>query len=118
MKLNFITFMIRDIEKSITFYQELAGLRVMNRFNPGMGEIVFLANAEGETMLELIQFDTAEKVLTKGMVISFSVHDNLSDLRTHAIQLGYDPSEIISGGAKPDHFTVSDPDGITVEFSI
>ena len=118
MKLSYITFMVRDIEKSLTFYQSLVGLQVLKRFNPGMGEIAFLANKEGETMLELIQFDEAEKVLTKGMVISFSAGNSLIELREKAVNLGYSASEIIDHAPKPKHFTVPDPDGIIVEFSI
>lgn len=118
MKTNYLTFMIKDIEKSIAFYQELAGLRILKRFNPGRGEIAFLGNAEGETMLELIQFDDAEKVQIKGMVMSFVCADDLSELRTKAESLGYCPSPLISEGKKPMHFTVPDPDGILVEFSM
>ena len=116
MKLNFITLMVRDIEKSVAFYQELAGLEVLNRLSLKAGEIVFLANRNGETMLELVQFDGGEKVSTKGMVISFSAGENLVELREKAVGLGYFPSAIIIGGPKPNHFTISDPDGITVEF--
>ena len=53
MKLGYITVMVRDLERSLTFYQELAQLQVMRRFRPGPGEIAFLANGAGETMLEL-----------------------------------------------------------------
>lgn len=118
MKLNYITFMVRDIEKSVAFYQELAGLHVMNRMSPGPGEIAFLANEKGETMLELIEFEGVEKVITKGMVMSFSAKDELEELREKAITLGYSPSEIITRGPKPAHFTVADPDGIIVEFGV
>lgn len=116
MKLNYITFMVKDIEKSVAFYQELAGLSVMNRMSPGAGEIAFLANDKGETMLELIEFEGAEKVSTKGMVMSFSAKSELEELREKAISLGYSPSEIITRGPKPKHFTVADPDEIIVEF--
>ena len=118
MKLNFITFMVRDINKSVVFYQEMADLQIMNRMNPGAGEIVFMANAQGETMLELIEFEGVEKVVTKGMVMSFSVSCELEKLRKKAVALGYDPSEVIERGPKPKHFTVTDPDGIVVEFSV
>lgn len=118
MKLNYITLMIRDIEKSIAFYQDLAGLHVKKRFNPGMGEIAFLANEEGETMLELIQFDNALKVETQGLVMSFLAGGELQKVRMRATELGYHPTEIIAEGAKPAHFTVPDPDGIIVEFSV
>ena len=116
MKLNFITFMVRDIKKSVDFYQELAGLQVMNRISPGAGEIVFLANEKGETMLELIEFEGVEKVITKGMVMSFSAKGELEELREKALILGCSPSKIIAEDPKPKHFTVADPDGIIVEF--
>lgn len=116
MKLNFITFMVRNIEKSVAFYQELAGLQIINRISPAAGEIVFLANEKGETMIELIEFEGAEKVTAKGMVMSFSAKGELEELRDKAFDLGYSPSEIIEKGPKPKHFTVADPDGIIIEF--
>lgn len=118
MKLNYLTFMVRDIKKSIAFYQDLAGLKIINRIDTDAGEIAFLANEKGETMIELIEFVGVEKVTTKGMVMSFAVEGELDALREKAIELGYSPSEIISMDPKPKHFTVADPDGIVVEFSL
>ena len=118
MKLNYITIMVRNIKKSLAFYQELADLKAVNSISLEDGEIVFLANVKGETMIELIEFKDAEKVSTKGMVMSFLVENNLEKLREKASSLGYRPSEIIELGQKPKHFTVEDPDGIVVEFSV
>lgn len=118
MKLGFITIMVRDLEKSVLFYEKLAGLKVVNRFNPGMGEIVFMANGNDEMMIELICFENTPKVETKGMVLSFAADEELETLRKKAIDLGYEPTEIIEMGPKPKHFKVNDPDGITVEFGI
>ena len=118
MRLNYITFMVRNVIKSVNFYQDLAGLKVMNSIKTEAGEIVFLANEKGETMLELIEFVGVEKVTTKGMVMSFAVESELDVLREKATKLGYSPSEIISMEPKPRHFTVADPDGIIVEFSV
>ena len=118
MKLNFITFMVRDIEKSIAFYQGLAGLQVVNRISPPAGEIAFLANEKGGTMLEFIAFEGTEKVSTKGMAMNFSADIELGELRDKAISLGYSPSEIFAGGPKPKHFKVADPDGTIVEFGV
>lgn len=118
MKLNFITFMVRDIDKSLAFYQELADLQTVRRISLEQGEIAFLANGEGETMLELIEFAGAEKVKATGMVLSFSAQGELEPLREKALALGYSPSAIIEQGPKPRHFTVADPDGIIVEFGI
>jgi lactoylglutathione lyase len=108
----------RGIEQSVAFYKELVGLQEMNRISLEAGEIVFLANSKGETMIELIEFDGVEKVETKGMVMSYLADTELEELREKAIQLGYTPSEIIDKGPKPKYFTITDPDGIVVEFSI
>ncbi len=118
MKLNFITFLVRDIEKSVRFYTELAGLQVVNRITPKAGEIVFLANEQGETMLEFIAVEDAVKVSVKGMAMSFTVNDELETVREKAIALGYSPSEVREIGPKPKYFMVMDPDGIPVEFSV
>ncbi|NLG56865.1 MAG: VOC family protein [Clostridiales bacterium] len=116
MKLNYITFLVRDIKKAVSFYQNLAGLQTMDRLDLEAGEIVFLANAKGETMLELVGFEGAEKVMATGMVISFLAEGDLKALREKALALGYSPSDIITKAPKPKHFTVADPDGLVVEF--
>lgn len=117
MKINYITIMVRDIEKSLDFYTKVAGLKVVRRFNPGQGEIAFVSDKEGDTMLELIQFDNSPKVSAEGLVMSFLAEDKLEVIREKLISLGYSPSEIKRVAPKPAHFTVSDPDNIMVEFS-
>ena len=116
MKLNYITFMVRDIEKTIAFYQTLAGLKIIRRFNPGLGEIAFMA--DGETELEFIQFPDVPKVQATGMTLSFKVEGDLSELWKQAASMGYEPSEIVNQPPKPLHFNVFDPDGIDVEFGL
>lgn len=116
MKLNFITIMVRDMAKSLIFYGELAGLKIVNHMDMEKGKIVFVANSREETMLELIEFKDQEKVQAKGMVMSYLVKEPLEEIREKAIKLGYLPSAIIEQGQKPKHFTVEDPDGIAVEF--
>ena len=117
MKLNYITIMVRDLEKSLDFYCGLISIKILRELKPPQGRIVFAADGEGDTMLELIQFDQAEKVRAEGMVISFLSKEPLEKLREKAIEMGYQPSDILSQPPKPPHFTVADPDGLTVEIS-
>ena len=117
MKLNFITLYVRNLAASEAFYTELAGLSVQRRLQPKGLEITFLGNVEGETSLELIQ-GAPEPVSAQGLVLSFRAPEPLALTRRKAVELGYEPSEIQSGGPKPDSFTVKDPDGITVEFGV
>ena len=49
MKLNYITIMVRSMEKSLKFYQELVGLETVKHMTLERGEIVFLANGKEET---------------------------------------------------------------------
>ncbi|MCX4267832.1 MAG: VOC family protein [Lachnospiraceae bacterium] len=118
MKLNFITLMVRDIEKSVEFYQELVGMQLINQINLEIGKIRFMANEKGETMLELVEINEGEKTEIKGMVMSYLATPSLEAVRERAISLGYTPSKIINHAPKPKHFTVNDPDGIKVEFTL
>lgn len=117
MKLNYITIMVRSMEKSLKFYQGLVGLETVKHMTLERGEIVFLANGKEETKLELIEFKDREKVETKGMVMSYQAKESLEKLREKAIMLGGVPSDIVKQGPKPRYFTVKDPDGIVVEFT-
>ncbi len=117
MKLNYITIMVRDITKTVEFYEKLAGLKIVRRFNPGMGEIVFMADAEGDTNLEFVQFDNAPKVQATGLTMSFKVEGALEDVLEKAKEMGYKPTDIINMPPKPAHFKLMDPDDIEVEFS-
>lgn len=117
MKLNYITIMVRDIEKSLDFYCGLISLKRIKELNPPQGKIVFLADRQGDTMLELIQFEQAEKVTSTGMVFSFPANKPLTELKEQADAMGYHTSDIISEPPKPTHFTVTDPDGLIIEIS-
>ncbi|MDF9823978.1 catechol 2,3-dioxygenase-like lactoylglutathione lyase family enzyme [Breznakia sp. PF5-3] len=116
MKLKHITFSVPDIEKSITFYTELVNLTIQFRLSPPIGEICFLANDKGETMLEFIQFKQGAPFKSEGMVLAFKHDGDLKTLREKAISLGYIPSEIHSTGPMPTNFKITDPAGIMVEF--
>ena len=113
MKLDYITIMVKDIEKSMMFYEQMVGLKVIRTMHPGNGKIVFI----DDTMLELIQFEDAETVSVKGMVMSYTSDIPLEALRKKACELGYSPTEIIHQGPKPKYFRVCDPDGVCIEFS-
>lgn len=117
MKLNYITIMVRNIEKSLNFYCSLLSLKPIKELNPPQGRIVFLADRQGDTMLELIQFEQTEKVTSTGMVFSFIADKPLTELKEQAQAMGYHTSDILSQPPKPAHFTLPDPDGLIIEIS-
>ena len=118
MKLNFLTFFIKDIDKTIEFYEELAGLKVERRFNPGIGEIIFMGNGGDDTKLEFIK-PTVPGLGYKqgsGMTMCFYCDGDLEELRVKTVAIGYNPSDINDKGPEPTNFKVLDPNGILVEF--
>lgn len=117
MKMNYITIMVRDLERSLELYCGLLSLKPVRELNPPQGRIVFLADRQGDTMLELIQFDGAGKVAASGIVFSFLADRPLAELKGQAESMGFRASEIESNPPKPAHFTITDPDGLVVEIS-
>lgn len=56
MKFCWTTINVKNMEESLSFYQEVAGLALNRRLNPIPGtEIAFLSSGEGETEVELIR---------------------------------------------------------------
>ncbi|MCQ2440104.1 MAG: VOC family protein [Oscillospiraceae bacterium] len=115
MKLNYITIQVTDLEKSLRFYKDVLQLTEQRRFPTNGGEICFVANAAGETQLELIQMAGWEKVQVRSLIMSFTAAGELAAERERVAALGYEPSELLQHGAKPPYFTVADPDGMLVE---
>ncbi len=113
----FLTFMVRDLQKSVQFYRDVAGLHIVRQFNAGPGEIVFMANAENETMVELIDFPNAPKIETKNMVMCFTAEEPLEELKTRIESMGYSTTDILNAPPQPRNFKVADPDGVTIEIS-
>ena len=117
MKMQYITIMVRDINRSLPFYQDLVGLNIAKRFNPGNCEIAFLENNPGETMVELVQLE-GRGATVEGLVISFHAGEALDTIWEKARAMGYAPTEIYDNGPKPRYFHVADPDGVMIEFVV
>jgi len=104
---------VRDIEKSIRFYTETAGLTVARRFSEPGAELAFLGG--GETLLELIQGKN-EPYTGGGVSVGFSV-ENLEEkmefLRQNGVGIHSGP---FSPSPRTRFFFVSDPDGMLVQF--
>lgn len=118
MKIEFITFMVSDLNKTVAFYQEFAGLGVTRRFNAGPFEIAFMADSPDGTALEFVFSETAPKIQSAGMTIDFLAKSDLESLRERLLNAGYGPTEIVDSPPKPAHFSVEDPNGINVEFTL
>ena len=115
MKLLHITITTQDIEKSAEFYREIAGLKVERANNGAPFKIVFLANSQGETAVELVENKSAPKY-ENAPSIGFHVGD-VKAYREQLIEKGFAPTPIVSPVPNVEFFYVEDPNGIKVQFS-
>lgn len=116
MKFCWSTLMVRDLEESLRFYQEIIGLRLARRFPAGPGrEIAFLG--EGDTQIELIR-DEAHPEVKVGEDISWGFEvDSLDECMAFVQEQGI---AIQSGPFQPNphtrFFYIYDPNGLRIQF--
>jgi catechol 2,3-dioxygenase-like lactoylglutathione lyase family enzyme len=132
-------FTVSDIERSVAFYRDVLGMRLVRRqtgsapylsqvtgFEGVRLEIALLQPADGGSMLELLQYVSHPAPATDRATnrpgnghLCFKVddlHAACSELRRRGVTLFSEPTEITAGshaGGKAVY--VRDPDGFTVE---
>lgn len=108
------TITVSDLDASIAFYRDIAGLPLQRRFDAGPDtQIAFLGS--GETQIELIH-NGSEAAACSGISLGFtvdSVDEMIAFLRDKGIP-------ILSGPISPNphirFFHIQDPDGLRIQF--
>lgn len=114
MRYAHTTIIVSDIEKSIQFYEEVAGLTIRNKFSAGSKTLAFLSDKDGDTQIELIQ-DENEKIYSgSGISIGFEV-ENVEEYMEKLNSIGYQTTDIISPNPKTKFFYVNDQDGLKIQ---
>ena len=75
MRYAHTTIIVSDIEKSIQFYEEVAGLTIRNKFSAGSKTLAFLSDKDGDTQIELIQDENEKTYSGSGISIGFEVEN-------------------------------------------
>lgn len=115
MKMAHVSIFSKWMDESVAFYQDIVGLTVQRdmRDNP-LHPIVFLANAAGETCVEIIgEPDNAFQ--GSGISMGF-VTDDAEAKRTELEEKGYHPGPMISPGPGTKFFFIQDPNGVGIQF--
>jgi lactoylglutathione lyase len=116
MKFCWSTLVVKDLEESLKFYQEIVGLEISRRFKAGPGmEIAFLG--DGDTKVELIcDGSGADPVVGKDISWGFevvSLDETLAMVKDKGL-------EIQGGPFQPNphtkFFYVLDPNGFKIQF--
>lgn len=118
MKFLWTTIYVKNLDESIAFYTEMAGLQVQRRFPaaPGM-EIAFLGNGiANETQVELIADGKNNAVnFSESISIGFavdSVDAMLDTVKRKNIPVHSGPFE--TPGFK--YFCIKDPNGLVIQY--
>lgn len=114
MHIKHITLMVRDLEKSIEFYETITELKISRRFEAGPAELAFLTNGNGETEIELVCRPQGQKFEGKGMFICFET-DKLDEMHQLAQAKDLNPSAIQNPDDDTRYFYVYDPDGVSIQ---
>jgi lactoylglutathione lyase len=114
MKYSYSTLLVKDMDASLRFYQDVLGLEVVSRFNAMAGlEIAFLAT--GETQIELV-CNAESHNASVGDAVSWgfeveSLDDALAMVKEKHIPVLSGP--FIHPNVK--YFFIQDPDGLKIE---
>ena len=116
MKFCWTTLMVKNMDESLKFYQEIVGLNINRRFSAGEGmEIAFLGDEE--TKVELICNTAIEKV-EFGQAISLGFEVNSVDEMIKFVK--QKNIAVQSGPFQPNphtkFFYVIDPNGLNLQF--
>ena len=116
MNFCWVTINVKDMEQSLSFYQEIIGLDIDRRLNPMPGtEIVFLGS--GETKVELIR---NEKNNDPRYGTDISLGFTVDSIDTCMELLASKGVPIQSGPFQPNPMIrfvyVLDPDGVKIQF--
>lgn len=114
MKMEHVTILTSKFEEEIKFYEDYCGLKTVRDMRPH-ADLVFLANGEGETRVEIIRNPEAKDSGSSFISIGFGTDDVVS-LRENYIECGLDATDIISPNPHVKFFYVKDPAGVRVQF--
>lgn len=114
MKFVWCTLMVRDLDKSVKFYEDVIGLNVNSRVVAGQGlEIAFLG--DGEVQIELV-WNADNPGLICGDAVSWgfevdSMEEALQMVKEKGIPIHSGP--FIHPNVK--YFFIQDPDGLKIQ---
>ena len=115
MKMLHVTIHTNKFDEELRFYLETVGLRVTRDMRPMGREMIFLANGEGETEIEIIGDPEAKDAGNANLSVGFQT-DDVETKREELIAAGLDATPMISPNPHVRFFFVTDPAGVKVQF--
>ena len=111
--ISHVSLHVKDLHKSISFYEKYIGIKVVRDLREHGAQIVFMAaDEDDETRLELIQSE--EVYQGSGISVCF-LSDHFDEQRKYYICEGLTVTDITSPAPGVRFFFVTDPDGLQVQ---
>ena len=115
MKLLHVTIRTNKFTEELKFYQEIVGLQITRDMRPMGRDMVFLADREGDSEIEIIDTPEAADAGNELLSIGFQTVD-VAAKREELIRMGLEVSPMISPAPQVHFFFVKDPAGVNVQF--
>jgi len=116
-KLLHTRYRVRDLEKTVSFYKDLLGLRELRRHTSGRGsQLVFLKAPEGDEEIEICKFDQSGPVVVGPDLthLAFEV-DDLEKFAREAAAKGYPLSDGPHSTGSSKIAFIDAPEGYEIE---
>jgi lactoylglutathione lyase len=122
MRFHYTGIRIRDLDRSIEFYTQVMGMKLIHRSKiPSVGGEIAVLNSPGsEQVLELNFYEDSSKYNTPYVVgegldhLGFQVED-LEKTLSKFSKIGIEPFVEVDSGGLGKYVYVKDPDGIWLE---
>jgi len=114
MKMLHVTIQTNRFEEEIEFYEKEVGLTLQRDMRPKK-DLVFLANAEGETCVEVLRNPEIGDAGNAGLSIGFKT-DDVAAKREAMVAAGHEATPMIRPMPGVEFFFVKDPAGVNVQF--
>ena len=115
MKMLHVTIRTNKFADELAFYSDIVGLRIIRDLRERGRGIVFLADKEEDTCIELIDSPDAGDAGNPFLSVGFETGDVVK-MREKLISLGMEVSPMESPMPHVNFFFVKDPAGVTVQF--
>ena len=115
MKMLHVTIRTDKFDKELKFYQEVIGLKIINDMRPMGLNMIFLADNEGETEIEIIETPGATNAGNENLSIGFKT-ENVVEKREEMMAMGMDTTPMVRPNPHVQFFFVKDPAGVNIQF--
>lgn len=115
MKMLHVTIQTKHFEEEMKFFMEHVGLDIVNDMRPFGRNMIFLANGEGETNIEIIENMEADASGNRYLSVGFKTED-VDGKREAMIAAGFEVTPMITPAPNVKFFFVKDPAGVNIQF--